>query len=163
MFDYAPLYSKRERLLLILKLALVLGPIYLLSEYVFLPWLGNYASYANCYQYGDYNGVQLVMYGVFVGIPLSSALLVLGLYGPRCIRILRSGQDPPPGERVLRKTRYRRGKMALIGPVFLLLTLAAFGGIAVWGSFQAEKISRDPVPCRDEQKLELGWEIEDEV
>ncbi len=58
MSDYAPLYNQRERIRLVLKLALFILPLYLLGQFWFIPWIEGYATYANCYRYGDYNGVE---------------------------------------------------------------------------------------------------------
>ncbi len=156
MNGYAPLYSKRERIRLVLKLAAIFLPLYLLGQYWLFPAIEQYSTYANCYQYGKVNGVEVVMYGVFVGLPLSCALLVALLFGRRGLRIIRAGQDPLPGEKVLRKTRYRYGKMAWLTPMFTVLFTLYFIGLGVWGASQAEQISRDPAPCSEQQKLELG-------
>ena len=163
MNNYAPLYSKRERIRLVLKLALVFVPLFLLSHYWFVPAVGEYATYANCYQYGEMNGVEVLMYGVLVGIPLSTALLYALLFGPRSLRIIRAGQDPLPGEKVLRKTRYRYGKMAWLTPIFTVLLVLVFIGFAVWAAPQAGELGRDPVPCSEQQKRELGRAIEGET
>lgn len=160
MSDYAPLYSKAERLRLVLRMLLIFGPLFVLGQYWFVPWIGHYARFANCYDYGGINGVEVLMYGVFVGIPLSTALMLILLLGWRSIRILRSGQDPLPGEKVLRRTRYRYGKMALITPAGLVLMVLIFVGMAFWGAPQAEKISRDPPPCSDQQRHQLNQESE---
>ncbi len=153
---YAPLYSKRERIRLALKLAALFLPLYLLGHYWILPAIEHYSTYANCYQYGDINGVEVVMYGVFVGLPLSCALVVALALGPRSLRIIRAGQDPLPGEKVLRKTRYRYGKMAWLTPILTVLFTLYFVGMGVWGAPRAEQISRDPAPCSEQQLLELG-------
>ncbi len=163
MNGYAPLYSRRERIRLALKLAIIFIPLFLLAHYWFVPWVGEYARYANCYRYGEYNGVEVLMHGVFVGIPLSTALLVALLLGPRSLRIIRAGQDPLPGEKVLRQTRYRYGKMAWLTPIVMVLFVLLFIGIALWGAAQAKQIGRDPPPCSEQQKLELGRIIDGET
>ncbi|MCP4386958.1 MAG: hypothetical protein GY802_01570 [Gammaproteobacteria bacterium] len=96
MNKFAPLYSTRERIHLVLKILAVVAPVYLLAQFWLFPWLQNYASFANCHRYGNINGVQLLMYGVFVFIPLSLALLIWLLESKRCLRILRIGQNPLP-------------------------------------------------------------------
>ena len=162
MNGYAPLYSRRERILIALKLATIFVPLFLFGHYWFVPWIGEYARYANCYRYGEINGVEVLMYGVLVGIPLSTALLYALLFGPRSLRIIRAGQDPLPGEKVLRKTRYRYGKMAWLTPIFTVLLVLVFIGFAVWAAPQARELGRNPVPCSEQQKLELGRTIEGE-
>lgn len=160
MNGYAPLYSKRERIRLALKLALVFGPLFLIGHYWFVPRVGEYARYANCYRYGEFSGVEVLLYGMFVGIPLSTALLVALLFGPRSLRVIRAGQDPLPGEKVLRKTRYRYGRMAWLTPIYTVLFVIFFIGVAIWGAAQAKQINREPAPCSEQQKLELGRTID---
>ena len=156
MSDHAPLYSKRERIRIALKLAAIVLPLYLLGHFWLHPAIEQYSTYANCYRYGEVNGVEVVMYGVFVGLPLSCALLVGLLFGRRSLRIVHAGQDPLPGEKVLRKTRYRYGKMAWLTPISTVIFMLYFVGLGAWGATQAEQISRDPTPCSEQQKLELG-------
>lgn len=141
---------------MVLKTLAVAAAVYLLAQFWFFPWLENYANFANCYYYGDINGTQLLMYGVFVFIPLSLALLIWLLEGKRSLRVLRVGQNPLPGEKVFRKTRYKYGRTAIIKPIVLLLMIAAIIGLAIWGGFQAEKITRSIAPCSDEQMRQLN-------
>lgn len=156
MDEFAPLYTTRERVDLVLKILAVAAPVYLLAQFWFFPWLQDYASFANCHSYGNINGVQLLMYGVFVLIPLSLALLIWLLEGKRCLRIFRLGQNPLPGEKVLRKTRYRYGRAAMIQPFVILLAIAVLIGASVWGGFQAEKITRMIQPCSDQQLQQMN-------
>ncbi len=156
MNKFAPLYSTRERIHLVLKILAVVAPVYLLAQFWLFPWLQNYASFANCHRYGNINGVQLLMYGVFVFIPLSLALLIWLLEGKRCLRILRIGQSPLPGEKVFRKTRYRYDRAAMIQPFVLLLAIAVLIATSVWGGFQAEKITRMIKPCSDQQLQQMN-------
>lgn len=156
MNDFAPLYTTRERILLVLKILAVAAPVYLLAQFWLFPWLKNYASYAHCHSYGGINGVQLLMYGVFVLIPLSLALLIWLLEGTRCLKVLRIGQNPLPGEKVFRKTRYRYGRVAMIQPLMIFTVIAALVGASVWGGFQAAKITSKIPACSSEQLRQMG-------
>lgn len=160
MDEFAPLYTTRERIRLVLKILAVAAPVYLLAQFWFFPWLQNYASFANCNFYGDINGVHLLMYGVFVFIPLSLALLIWLFEGRRCLEILRVGQYPLPGEKVLRKTRYRYGRAAMMQPFVLVLLIAVLIGASIWGSFQAEKIARMIKPCSDQQLQQMKQQLD---
>ncbi len=155
MNDFAPIVSTRERVKLVLKILAVAAPVYLLAQFWLFPWLQNYASFANCYFYGDITGVHLLMYGVFVFAPLSLALLIWLFEGRRCLSILRVGQNPLPGEKVLRKTRYRYGRAAMIQPCVIFLTLAVLIGASIWGSFQVEKLTRIVKPCSNQQLQQM--------
>ena len=100
------------------------------------------------------------MYGVFVFLPLSLALLIWILEGRRCIGIIRRGQNPLPEEKVLRKTRYKYGRAAMFQPIMLFLITAAIGGVSIWGGFQAEKFTRSIAPCSEQQLQQLNNQLD---
>ncbi len=160
MDEFAPLYSTRERIRMVLKMLAVAAPVYLLAQFWFFPWLQNYANFANCYHYGDITGTHLLMYGIFVFIPLSLALLIWLFEGRRCLRVIRAGQNPLPGEKVFRKTRVKYGRAAMTQPIMLLLMIAMIIGISIWGGFQAEKITRSIPPCSGEQLQQLDNQLD---
>ncbi|MDH3389958.1 MAG: hypothetical protein OEN02_18890 [Gammaproteobacteria bacterium] len=155
MNDHAPEYTRRERIVLAAKLGVALLLVYLLAQFWLLERISGYVEIANCLRYGDLNGMQLLLYGIFVISPLSLAALILALEGRRCIRVLRIGQNPLPGAKVLRKTRFKYGNAARVQPTLLFAVLLVLAGFALWGSFQVEKINRMIPPCSSEQLLEL--------
>ncbi|MBU1235421.1 MAG: hypothetical protein KJ634_00040 [Gammaproteobacteria bacterium] len=142
--EFAPLYSKAERI----RLVLIWGAIWLLAvaflKLWFFPAFKQYVEVAPCTTVFGFDGVAVLFFGVFVGIPVISAMLVGGIFGVTGYKVLRDGQFPPIGEKVLRPTRIRKGwQSRLLGylhflPVVLFLTLA------VWGGFQAEHFSNLP-------------------
>ncbi len=152
--EFAPTYTTRERVVLLLKVLAIAMPILLLLELWFFDWLRNYAREANCHVYGDINGVHLLAYGVFVLIPLSSAFLSALLMGPRALRVLRAGQDPLPGEKVLRQTRYRYGRAARLRSYGLFAFILFFVGVSIWGILQAQKLTATIAPCPPEQLID---------
>jgi len=153
--DFAPKYSKRERLMLILKLLLLVILLLLVTQFWLLDWLKAYVKTANCQVYGNFDGIQLLLYGLFVGIPLSLALVLLLLEGRRSLRILKLGQNPLPGEKVLRRTRYKYGNAARVQPLVLFVIMLLLLGMSSWGSFQVEKMHRLIPPCSDGQLGQL--------
>lgn len=140
MSEYAPQYTRSERIRLLLKYSIWAGPLVLLTHFAFLPWLRGYAARAHCYDYGPVNGLQLVFYGLFVGLPALITLTLYAVEGPRSIKILRGGQSPLPGEKVFRPTKYRYGGRARIRPVLLMLIMLLLVGLALRGLFWAEEI-----------------------
>ena len=153
--EYAPLYSRKERIRIALMLAVILAPIALISHFWLIPWISAYAELANCYTYGDINGLQLLLRVAFVYLPLSFAIFLLLLLGRRCIRIIQARQDPLPGAKVLRPTRYRYGNTALILPAVVLLIVIVITCFAIWGSFQADRLGSTAMPCTPEQQIKL--------
>jgi len=153
--DFAPEYSKRERVTLILKLLVLCILLLLVTQFWLIDWLTAYVITANCQVYGNFNGMQLLLYGLFVGTPLSLALVLLLLEGRHSLRILKLGQNPLPGEKVLRRTRYKYGNAARVQPLVLFAIMLLLLGISIWGSSQAEKMSRFIPPCSDSQVGQL--------
>ena len=133
------------------KLGVALLLVYLLAQFWLLERISGYVQIANCRRYGDLNGMQLLLYGIFVITPLFLAVIILLLEGRRCIQVLRIGQNPLPGEKVIRKTRYKYGNAARIQPLMLFALMLIMVGFAFWGSFQVEKINRMIPPCSSEQ------------
>lgn len=155
MSEYAPLYSRKERVRIALSLLAIITPLLLISHFWLIPAISAYAELANCYSYGDINGVHLLLYGVFVYLPLSFAIILLLLTGRRCMRVIRAGQDPLPGEKVSRPTKYRYGKAAMIMPALILFLVVVSLGFAIWGGFQVEKLTRIVAPCNEQQLIKL--------
>ncbi|MGB2337446.1 MAG: hypothetical protein ACPH5V_09050, partial [Alcanivorax sp.] len=117
MAEWAPQYSKAERIRLLLFHAAWALPLFLLTEFFFFPWFERYMETAHCHHYGSLNGLELVIYSLFIGLPLGLALVVLAIEGRHSLQILRLGQSPLPGEKVFRPTRYVYGNRARIKPV----------------------------------------------
>jgi hypothetical protein len=147
MSDFAPLYTTRERLWLALKMLAVAIPVYVAGYYGLFPWLRRYVKTANCDQFAAFSGLELLLYGLLVGAPLSMAGLIWLIEGRRSLRVWRLGRSPLPGEKVLRKTRYRFGVRARIRPLVVFATLALLAGIALRGSFVAAELVREIGPC----------------
>ena len=131
----------------VLRAVAVVIPLYLLAQFWFVPWLEAYAPRANCDFFGELSGVHLLFYGAFVALPASLALLVLAFEGPRSLRVLRTGQDPLPGEKVLRKTPYRYGWRARVRPLLLLACVGFILSASAWGYFQARAFIASVPPC----------------
>ncbi len=140
MTDFAPQYTRAERIALLLRHLAWAVPLLLVAQFGFFPWFRQYAETAHCQWYGSFGGLHLVFYGVFAGIPLFCALLLLALEGRRSLAILRLGQSPLPGEKTLRPTRYRRGLRARLQVALLLATVLALLGLTLYGAHAAQAI-----------------------
>lgn len=147
MSEYAPEYTKRERVFIALKMLVLIITLALISEFWFLDWIVDYAKNANCYIYGDFTGVDVLLYGMFVVLPLSFALMIVLMEGRRSMRIISSGQNPLPGEKVLRPTRYKYGTAALIQPIAMGVIVFLLISLAVASSLRIEKFAAKIEPC----------------
>lgn len=146
MAGWAPQYSTGERVRLLLFHAAWALPVFLLTQFVFFPWFDRYLETAHCQQYGSLNGLELVFFGMFVGLPLGLALIVLALEGRRSYCTLMLGQSPLPGEKVFRPTRYVHGLRARLRPLLFFLVVLFLVAVSVWGYFQAASLMRELSP-----------------
>lgn len=149
--EFAEEYSLPDKVrLLAIYLTVAAAAVFVAKSWL-LPAIHQFSGSAHCREVLGFSGVSVLFYGLFVGMPLSLALLVGLIMGRRGHRILRDGQMPPIGEKVFRPTRIERGRKARwIGYTqkysFLLLL-----AIAVWGFPQAAQLiaSLPPDVARD--------------
>ena len=148
--EYAPMYSTRERVAIIVKMGLWLVPLYLVFQFCFLPYLKEYAANANCYHYGPVNGVHIVFFGIFVGLPLLLTTFLVVLEGANFMRAFKAGQFPAPGQKVLRLTPYQYGNAARLQVGLFFIIILFLLGLTIWGGFQAYQLTLEILPCTAE-------------
>jgi hypothetical protein len=159
--SYAPEYTKQERINLALKHGSWILPLFIIIQYYFFPWLKDYASHANCYIYGNghINGIHLLFYGLFIFMPLSFAVIVFITEGKRSIKVLKIGQNPLPGEKVFRPTKYKYGVTSKIKPLIVLVVIICFILTSVWGGFTAYNMTKIIKPCTANKALQLTMNL----
>jgi hypothetical protein len=151
--EFAPEYTKKERIWLIVKNLIWFTPILVFCELWFFDWLGEYAKVAHCYEYGPIKGTHLIMYGLFVGLPFTLATLLFVLEGVKAIKVIKVGQFPLPGQKVVKPTKYKYGNAARISGALLIAAVMFLFGLAAWGFVQAKEITRDIKPCEINQSV----------
>ena len=156
MPEYAPEYTKRERVFLVLKHAAWAVPLFLITKFWFFPWFEAYITTAHCINYGVFTGSHIVFYSLFIGLPLLLAIVILLIEGPRSLKIIKIGQNPLPNEKVLSKKKYTYGNKAKIKPVLFFMATLVLLGMAFKGFFWANNIiskqNNNPPPCIGEVK-----------
>ena len=140
MNEFAPEYSKKERVILLLKHMAWAIPLFAITKYHFLPWFEVYAENAHCYRYGNITGTDLVFYGLFVGLPLLFAIALFLLEGANSIKIIRLGQNPLPGTKFFKPTQSNYGFPDTLNPFFLIISMVFFVGLAIKGVYSASQI-----------------------
>lgn len=140
MSVFAPEYTKREKVVWLVKVFSWVVPLFILTQYWFLPWFEGYVKKSHCFNYGSYTGTELVFYGIFVGFPVSLVIVLVALEGSKAISVFKIGQYPLPGEKVFKPTKYVYGFKARIRPLILLLLLGFLLGFSIWGYFSASEI-----------------------
>lgn len=139
--EFAEEYSFAERVRLIC-VGVPVGGVWILAWKVWLrPWLDAFVESAPCRPAFGISGVTVLWYGLFVGLPLLLACILACMEGRRGLRILRDGQSPPIGQKVLRPTRIRRGAAARRSGYLHLFAFTPLLVVAIWGSFQAASLS----------------------
>ena len=143
----------RERIALVLKILAWAIPIYLIAQFWFFDWVSEYSKNANCYNYGNINGVHLVFYGLFVFMPLSFGVIVFLFEGVRSIKVIKLGQNPLPNEKVFRPTKYKYGTAAKVQPCGIFAVILLLIGLSIWGGFQAYELTKNIKPCAVNKSL----------
>ncbi|MCW3107700.1 MAG: hypothetical protein JWQ09_2206 [Segetibacter sp.] len=145
--EYAPLYSNSERLKLLVIHVCCLIPCFLFSQFYFFPTFKEFSEHAECHEIASINGVKLVFFGLFVGLPLVLAFSLFLLEGLRSIRAFKAAQHPPPNEKTFTLTPYKYGRAAKVTatiPFLFILFLLCF---CVWGGYQANSLTKVVKPC----------------
>lgn len=140
MSEFAPEYSKKEKLLILLKHAVWVVPLFVATQYLFFPRFVEFADRSHCYQYVGIYGTEIMFYGLIVGLPLIFSLLILLFEGARSVTIIRLGQSPLPNEKVFKPTQYSYGSRARIKPIFVLLIVVFLIGFSVRGWFSVQQL-----------------------
>ena len=141
MSEYAPEYTRKERLRIVAVHSAWVIPFFLVIEYWFFPWLTDYSDRAHCYDYGSFTGSELLLYSVFVGLPAVTGLLVLAIEGKRSLQVLRIGQSPLPGEKVFRPTKYTYGLRTKVRPFMMICMVVSLLILSMMGVSSVREIS----------------------
>ena len=138
MKEYAPQYSKKEKVIRVV----IAGVFGLLAGVLFKfkgePLLQAVVEAPECYQMFGMSGLELLVHILFFWMPLSVFLLTAVLMLPLGAHGLIEGQFPPKGVKVFRPTVIQRGKLGTFKSlIHLLFPLLCFGFV-VWGNGQIE-------------------------
>jgi hypothetical protein len=145
--EFAEMLTMTERIRIIVFGILLGAAVVILAKGWLFPWLKGFATTAHCRTVWGVDGVSVLWYGLFVGLPLIVALLILAFVGWRGYKVLRDGQFPPLKEKVARPTRIRRGWVAkFIAYLHFGLCLPLFA-LSAWGYFQAAELLQRPIPA----------------
>jgi hypothetical protein len=104
----------------------------LASEKWFFPWLREFSGRAHCEEILGFNGADVLFASLFIGIPFSLFVITVWL-AFLSLKILKSGQMPPPGSWVCRDTVPKFGR-SVIWRAYVGLTFPSIGiAFLVWG------------------------------
>ena len=139
--EYAPLYTQRERVRLAVIYTCVFLLVSLVSYIWLLPELEYFMSTAHCQTFYGYQGILVMVYGLFVGIPVLTWMSLQIAFTWQGVRIILHRQSPPVGTKVLRKTVIVKGREAVMkGWLMILLVPAFFIMVIPWGIITADEL-----------------------
>lgn len=140
--EFAEEHTQAERIRVVVICTLIGTLVVITSKAWLFPWIREFANSAPCRTIFGIEGLTVLWYGLFVGLPFHAAVLVASTFGWHGYKVLRDGQFPPAKEKVYRQTRIRRGSKAkLIGFLHLFAFLPLLA-LTIWGGFQAAEMSR---------------------
>lgn len=148
--EYAPMYSKSERLRLVTFHFCWLIPAFIIYQYYFLPKFREFMAHAECIEIASTKGMEIIFFGLFVGFPLLTAVIIFIVQGLRAIRAFKAGQYPPPNEKVFQQTAYKYGvkaKLFAAAPFVLIFFLVGF---SIWGGYQANILVKQTKTCQSQ-------------
>lgn len=156
---FAKEYTQFDRIRFAVIGTLVGAVVFLVCQTWLFPWFQEFIMSAPCRKVLGIEGLTVLWYALFVGLPLQAAVLVMVIFSWRGYKILRDGQYPPFKEKVLRPTRIRRGSTArVIGYLHFSASMPLLA-LAIWGAFQAEEMTRKMRPtanvCKDIPAIKL--------
>lgn len=149
--EFAEQYTKAESIRIVVLGTIAGAAVIFLGKAWLFPAISEFARTAHCRTLFGFDGVAVLWYSLFVGLPLHAAVLLLATVGWRGYKTIRDGQFPPQREKVTRPTRIRRGLAARrIGYLHLIACVPLFA-LAVWGYYQAEKAILKPIAAQQSQ------------
>lgn len=138
MKEYAPQYSKKEKIIRVAIAGVFCVLVGVLFKLEGEPLLQAVAEAPECYEVFGMQGLELLVHILFFWVPLSMFLFSAVLMLPLGVRGLIEGQFPPKGVKVFRPTVIQRGKLGMFKSlIHLLFPLLCFGFV-VWGNGQIE-------------------------
>jgi hypothetical protein len=132
--EFAPEYSSSERWRLVGLYFLLMLAGYGAWKLWLLPRLLWFADNSQCQTVFGVSGTTVLFYGLFVGLPLAGAVLIATFTVGVSVRAIRTRRYPPPGQKVLQRTKVRKGWSAVALALAPLLVVTYFCGLAAWGA-----------------------------
>ncbi|WP_415905512.1 hypothetical protein ACMXYW_05495 [Neptuniibacter sp. QD48_55] len=144
--DYAPEYTKREKIKLII-LFMGLGAVLIAAGELWLfPSITRLAEQPHCYSLFDLNGADYLWHLLLIGIPISIFLILAITMLPMAFRGLIQAQFPPKGYKVFKPTPIRRGMRGQFMAGLLMFVIASPLFIAIYGANQLDKMPEIEAP-----------------
>ncbi|WP_415905991.1 hypothetical protein ACMXYX_10835 [Neptuniibacter sp. QD72_48] len=144
--DYAPEYTKREKVKLI-ALFMGLGAIFIAAGELWLfPSITRLAEQPHCYSLFGLNGADYLWHLLLIGMPISIFLILAVTMLPMAIKGLIQAQFPPKGYKVFKPTPIRKGMSGQLMAGLLMFVIFSPLLIAIYGANNLDKMPEVETP-----------------
>jgi len=116
---------------------------FIINEKWYAPFINWYVDTVHCHTLLGYSGISIMWHLLFVGLPLSCALMIGIVTVPIGYKGLVHKQFPPKGMKVYKPTKILRGWKGNVKSIFHLLMPTFLILFSVWGYFQVDKMPHD--------------------
>lgn len=138
MDEFAPEYTEKEKIIFFLKTLAWALPLFSIVQFALIPSLIDFSDHAHCVSLLGMTGFELIFFGLFMGIPFSIAIIFALTIGRRALKVIKTGQTPPPKEKVFRRTKIIYGEKAKLRGYLALCCLLALVILASFGYVPAK-------------------------
>ncbi len=136
--EYAVLYTRQERIRYAVVMLALFVALLLTTYFWLFPGWTHFVATAHCKTIFDMPGLVIMVYGIFVGIPISGGIFLELVFAWVGIKTIIEKRSPPANTKVFKKTEVLHGRDAVLKGVFILLFIPAmFLPFISWGYFQA--------------------------
>ena len=140
--ELAPQYSPKERLRRLL-LHVVIGTLLGAAVYWWaLPRFRTFSAEAACEVIFGVPGSTLLIHAAFVGVPLLAAILIVLLTARQSIETIATRRYPPPGRKVYRRVKIKKGWQAIAFALIPALFVTYLCVLSSQGMTKAAELAR---------------------
>jgi len=151
--EFAPQYSPKERRRRLL-VHVVIGTLLGAAVYWWaLPRFRSFSTDAACESIFGVPGSTVLMYAAFVGAPLTAAILIVLLTARQSIETIATRRYPPPGRKVYRRVKIKKGWQAIafaLIPAMFIAYLSVLGSQGMTRAAQLTREARQSAECDDD-------------
>jgi hypothetical protein len=141
--EFAPQYSPKERRRRLL-VHVVIGTLLGAALYWWaLPRFRSFSADASCEWIFGVPGSTVLIYAAFVGAPLAAAILIVLLTARQSIETFASRRYPPPGRKVYRRVKIKKGWQAIAYGLIPAMFIAYLCVLSSQGLMRAAELNRE--------------------
>lgn len=141
--EFAPQYSPKERRRR-LSLHVVIGTLLGAAVYWWaLPRFRSFSAEAACERLFGVPASTVLIYAAVVGAPLAAAVLIVLLTGRQSIETIATRRYPPPGRKVYRRVKIKRGWQAIAFALIPAMFVAYLSVLSSQGMALAARMARE--------------------